>query len=144
MTTGIRNKSSKLSTSESMGKIQQLLAESGATSVRIDYNNQSKPVSVSFLIMINHKPLEFRLSTNVNGLLEAMKRDKKVAKSLCNIEQAERTAWKNKLEWLELQMAEIKTGQANITELLLGYAVTSNGETAFKRITSGDTKLLGN
>ena len=47
---------------------------------------------------------------------------------------AKRTAWKNKLEWLELQLAEIATNQARLEQLLLGYAVTRDGQTAYERL----------
>lgn len=107
----------------------------------MDYDN-GEPVAITFLMMINERPIQFRLTVEVDGLLQAMKKDKKVPKSYCTREQAKRTAWKNKLDWLDTQMAEIATGQAKMEQLLLGYAVTNDGSTIYNRLFNGDMKLL--
>lgn len=127
----IKNYTSTLSPAESIGKIQQILAEHGASNISIDYEG-AKPVALTFRMMINEVVVPFRLTADARGMLEAMKKDKNVPKSKCSIEQAERTAWKNKYEWIHIQLAEIESNQARMEQLLLGYAVTPSGETLFE------------
>jgi len=61
--------------------------------------------------------------------------------SRCNIDQAARTAWKNKYDWLDAQLAEVACGQARLEQLLLGFAVTDTGETVYDRLRRGDHLL---
>jgi len=136
----IKNYSSSVKPSDSLGKIQGLLAEHGAHQVSMDYLG-GKPIALTFRMWVNDVQVRFRLTVDVDGMLRAMKKDKKVPNSNCNYEQAERTAWKNKFEWIHLQMAEIEAEQAKIEQLLLGYAVTPKGETLFEAI-QGNHKLL--
>lgn len=134
----IKNKTSKIKPTDSMGQMQSLLAVNGARKIMMDYNKDGKANALSFLMMVNGKPLQFKLTVNVKALLRAMQADKSVTPQHCNDMQAERTAWKNKLEWLQLQLVEIATGQAEIQQLLLGYAITNDGTTIFERITSNN------
>ncbi|HSH25908.1 MAG TPA: hypothetical protein VLA13_10285 [Massilibacterium sp.] len=137
----IKNYSSSVKPTDSLGKIQGLLAEHGSSQISMDYEN-GKPVAMTFRMWINDVLVPFRLTVDVDGMLRAMKKDKKVPNSACTYEQAERTAWKNKYEWLHLQMAEIEAEQARIEQLLLGYAVTPQGDTLFEAMQSNQ-KLLG-
>lgn len=137
----IKNFSSKVKPSSSMGQIQQVLSEHGAKKVSIDYDNR-KPIAVSFIMSVDGVDVNFRLQVDVIGLLQAMKKDKGIRRGYCNEAQAERTAWKNKLEWLQLQMAEIETNQARIEQLLLGYAVTKRGTTLFDELKNHQQLLL--
>jgi len=129
----IRNYTSKKSPASTAGKMQEILAESGADSVSIEYKN-GNPVAVTFEMNVEGKPLFFRLAPDPKAMLEAMKKDKNIPKCKCKHKQALRTAWKNKHDWLIVQLAEIATGQAMIEQLLLGYAVTNTGQTLYKRL----------
>jgi len=137
----IKNYTSVVKPTDSLGKIQAILAEYGASRIQIEYTDQRKPKSVTFAMWIGGNEIAFQLSVDVAGLLQAMKEDSKVPSAHCNSEQAERTAWKNKLEWLQIQLAEIQANQARMEQLLLGYAVTRNGQTAYERLQQGENLL---
>lgn len=126
----IKNYTTTIDPKKSIGKIQEVLNENGADSVHISYKDQ-KPDKVDFVIKVDNTMVRFRLSVDVSALLMAMKNDKKIPRSLCNTVQAEKVAWKNKYEWLQIQMAEIQSGQARLDQLLLGWAVTNNGTTLY-------------
>jgi hypothetical protein len=138
----IKNYTSKIKPADSLGKIQALLAENGAMRVQMEYDN-GKPIALSFSMIVGGNELFFRLRVDVEGMLQAMKKDKNVPKNKCTKEQAERTAWKNKYEWLHIQLSEIEANQARMEQLLLGYAVTDNGQTAFERLQTGEKLLTG-
>jgi hypothetical protein len=138
----IKNYTSTVKPADSLGKIQGLLAEHGASKISMDYDPETrKPIALEFVMQVKNVIVPFRLTVDVDGMLRAMKRDKKVPKRDCNYEQAERTAWKNKYEWLHIQMAEIEAGQARIEQLLLGYAVTPQGDTLFEAINNNQMLL---
>lgn len=137
----IKNYGSTVSPNRSIGKIQEILAEHGASRVQVQYTGDRKPESITFAMWIGGNEIAFRLTVDILGLLQAMKEDPKVPKHKCTLEQAEKTAWKNKLEWLQIQLAEIQTNQARMEQLLLGYAVTRTGQTAYERLQSGENFL---
>lgn len=136
----IKNYTSTVKASDSLGNIQSLLAEHGAQKIQMEYE-AGKPVAITFSMLVGGNEIFFRLTVDVEGMLQAMKNDKKIPSHKCNKEQAERTAWKNKHEWLHIQLSEIEANQAKLEQLLLGYAVTNNGQTAYERLVSGE-KLL--
>lgn len=137
----IKNYSSIVKPAESLGNIQSLLAEHGAKRIQMEYGDRGKPEALSFSMYVGGQELFFRLTVDVQGMLQAMKKDKKVSSRYCTEEQAERTAWKNKHEWLHIQLSEIESNQARMEQLLLGYAVTNDGQTVFERL-QNDQKLL--
>lgn len=138
----IKNYSSKIQPAESLGNIQALLAENGARKVQMEYEG-GKPLALSFSMVVGGNELFFRLTVNIAGMLQAMKNDPKVPKNKCTKEQAERTAWKNKYEWIHIQLSEIEAGQAKMEQLLLGYVVTDNNQTAYERLAAGEKLLTG-
>jgi hypothetical protein len=129
----IRNYTSKIPAGQTAGAIQELLGRSGASRISIDYDG-GKIAAISFMMLVHGRPVWFEIRPDVAGMLQAMKRDPDVEGRYCNAEQAERTAWKNKYDWLDAQLAEVAAGQARIEQLLLGFAVTDNGETLFNRL----------
>lgn len=139
----IKNAYSEAPPAKTMGEIQATLAENGAHRVQIDYNGDREPVAISFAMDVGENEMLFRLTVNPEGLLQAMREDKNTPNSQCNLAQAKRTAWKNKLEWLQIQLAEVKTNQAEIQELLLGSAVTNDDQTLYERIKT-EQNLLTN
>ena len=43
-------------------------------------------------------------------------------------------AWRVEKDWIDAQLAKIAAGSARLEQLLLGYAVTGTGETAYERL----------
>lgn len=71
-----------------------------------------------------------------------MKKDRNIRPMYCNEAQAIRTGWRIVKDWVEAQMALIEAGLASLPEVMLPYAITSNGETLYKRIEQDRTLLL--
>lgn len=129
----IRNYTSKISPAKTAGLIQDLLGRNGASRISVDYEG-GKIVAISFMMIVHGRPLWFEVRPDVEGMLRAMRADADVQPRFCNRDQAERTAWKNKLDWLDAQLAEVAAGQARIEQLLLGFALTDDGTTVFERL----------
>lgn len=134
----IKNYTSVVPPSRSISKMQELLGENGAKQVSVEYGGDGKPSALCFKMHVGQLLMSFRLTVDVAALLAAMRSDPKVPSGSCTTKQAERTAWKNRYEWLALQMAEIRSGQARLEQLLLGYAEVNEGETLFEAMLNNE------
>lgn len=138
---GIRNYTSTVAAHRSIAQIQKRLAAHGARRSAIDYDD-GEPVAITFTMVIAGGPVQYRLAPDVGGMLKAMEQDSSVPAHMCTEAQAKRTSWKNELDWLHAQLAKVAANQARLEQLLLGYAVTDNGETFYERLYGGDRRLL--
>ncbi|WP_338761927.1 hypothetical protein WAF17_16560 [Bernardetia sp. ABR2-2B] len=102
----MKNYTTKIAVSKTSGEIIELLTENDAKNITIQ-NYEKKPVGIIFSLDIKDKEVRFLLEANVDATLRAMVVNKKVTKSHKNIEQAERTAWRNLKLYLEVKLAFI-------------------------------------
>jgi len=130
----IRNYTSTKDPSWSAQKMLQVLSEHGARRISMDYGPDGELQALTFMMTFGAGPLHFRIEPDPDGMLQAMEEDDGVPNSKCTEEQARRTAWRNKHDWLDAQLAEVAANQADMKELLLGFAVTDDGRTVYDRL----------
>ncbi|MCF2498373.1 hypothetical protein [Dyadobacter chenhuakuii] len=139
----ILNYTTKISPSKTIGEIQEILVNHGASSIACEYDSVTKrPVSVRFGLLINNSNVFFELPANYEGVLKAMKADQTIKSTFCNIDQAVKVAWRILKDWIEAQCAIIEAGLAEMSEVFLPYAVTQNGSTLYKEIKANTNLLL--
>ncbi len=80
-----------------------------------------------------HGVMTFRLPANIDGVLNAMKRNSKVPRRMVCQEQAARVAWRIVKDWVEAQIAIIEAEMATLPQVFLPYAQTDNGQTVYER-----------
>lgn len=129
----IANYSTKIPAAASIAEIQQMLAESGAQSVMIDYE-QGSPTAVSFALNINGSVVGFQLPARAHGVLVVLDADEKVPDRLCTIEHAREVAWRVVKDWVRAQLALVESGQVQLAEAMLPYAVTNTGRTLYAEL----------
>ena len=132
----ILNYTTKIDQHKTVGEIQGILARAGATAVTVDYDTSRYPVAVSFSVDINGRLVPFRLPTNRNGVLVAMKQDDDIPSRFKAEEQARRVAWRIVKDWVEAQMAFIESNQATLAQLFLPHVVRGDGRTFYEEIES--------
>jgi hypothetical protein len=137
----ILNYTTSINCEKSIGEIQKCLVQHGAQKIVTDYENGS-PSAVTFCVSLNGNIVAFSLPANYDGVLKAMKSDKKVPRSKCNIEQAQKVAWRIVKDWVEAQMALIEAQLADLAEVFLPYAITKNGTTLYKEIQTNGMLML--
>jgi hypothetical protein len=137
----ILNYTTSIEAQKTAGEIQGILAAKGAHSIAIDYEH-GQPVGLTFRLKIRDQEISFRLPSNWRGVEQTMRRDKKCPPRLKNSEQAQRVSWRILKDWVEAQLAIIESGQAEVAEVFLPYAITGNGQTLFQRITEDPSRLL--
>lgn len=129
----VKNYTSSKSPEESASKIQAVLAKYGALNISIEHEDEA-PTAINFQFPINKKLFWFRLEPDIDGVEKVLIEARDVEPDYKNWEQACRTAWKNKLEWIQAQLTQVSTNQAKLGKLLLGYGISSNGETIYRRL----------
>lgn len=138
----ILNYTTKIDPAKTASEIQALLGAKGAQSVSTQYL-KGEAVAIYFALDVNGQMINFRLPSNWEGVLRVLKGDRKVPWPLKNEKQAKRTSWRIVKNWVEAQLAIIESGQAQIAEVFLPYAVTSNGQTLYEKLGQSPQLLLG-
>lgn len=134
----IKNYTTKIDCYQSIGEIQGALAKHGARQIMIDYNESGKPTGIAFKLVNGNQSQAFILPANIDGVLEAFKKQKiKVDR-----EQAEKTAWRNVRDWILAQMAFIESGNVEVDEIFLPY-LTDGKKTLYQAYKTGQL-LIGN
>ena len=108
-----------------IGEITSLLVRARALQVLTDYSN-GRVVAVSFALQVPGvpNPVNFRLPCRTERLLNLLRNDK---------EQAERTAWRQVLRWVEAQIAMIEVGMVQSHEVFQPYAlIPGTNKTTFQ------------
>jgi hypothetical protein len=138
---GILNYSTKIEASKTMAEIQEMLGKKGAHSVSSQYE-KGEPVAIFFSVVVKNTPVNFRLPCNWLGVAKVIREDRTISFKFKNDSQAKRTAWRIVKDWVEAQLAIIESGQAQMAEVFLPYAITSNGKTCFELMSSNPQLLL--
>jgi len=137
----ILNYTTSISAEKSISEIQRCLVLHGATKIVTDFAD-GNPSAVTFCLTINQALVGFSLPANYEGVLLAMKKDKKVPQRMCTKEQALRVSWRIVKDWVEAQMAIVEAKLADVAEVFLPYAITKSGTTLYREIQGDGMKLL--
>lgn len=138
----ILNYTTKIDSYKTLTEIQQILSRSSARKCVIDSDGDGNPVALTFCLIWNGTMTAFALPCNFEGVLRAMRNNKKVPRTYCTEEQALRVGWRIVKDWVAAQMAIVEAGLSSPQEVFLPYAVTKSGETLFKYLEQDNTLLL--
>lgn len=125
----ILNYTTKVSVEQTINELQKILAKAKANAIMTDYAN-GLPCGLSFRVTVNGGDISFCLPVKVEGVIAALKRDKKYRDEA----HARRVAWRIVKDWCDSQMALIDVGQAELAQVFLPYAQAPNGETFYQTI----------
>lgn len=142
----IKNYTSEISPLVSVARIEKALVEVGAVHIAKTYENGNL-TGVTFQIEQSGRPFVFKLPANVEAVesifLEQIKRRRKGTEQKMK-EQAQRTAWKLLLDWVEVQASLILIGRRMVIEVFLPYLYDMNkSETLFEQMRANNFKMLG-
>jgi hypothetical protein len=115
-----------ISPAQTAGEIISELVRCGANSINTDYVNGNIS-GIRWIMQISGTPVLFEMPIRVEPVLKKMGgRDR---------EQAERTAWRQLLRWVQAQNALIKVGMAQAGEIYLAYMVNpGTNQTLFQHM----------
>ena len=144
----LKNYTSSVPAIRSIAQIEAKLASKGARQILKEYDVEGHVTSIAFILEIEGVELPFKLpariencETILKGDLSPRARPETVKKVPA---QAERTAWKIVLDWVEVQMSMIELAQVEFLEIFLPYLFNAGTkQTYFETIKEkGIRKLL--
>lgn len=114
-----------------IGAIQGLLVEAGARAIQTEYDDVGRPTSIAFAIETAYGKRFFALPVQASRVETVLKRDK-VQPRYSTPEHAERVAWRIVKDWLEAQLAIIRTEMVTLDQVMLSYMRSDNGLTVYE------------
>jgi hypothetical protein len=120
-----------------IGQVHALLVAAGARQIMTTYSGTGAPTGVSFGIATADGTRAFTLPVQIERVLGVMKRDKGTPQRLKTPEQAERVGWRILKDWLEAQLAILKTEMVTIDEVMLPYMRSTDGRTFYELYADG-------
>jgi hypothetical protein len=128
--------------SQTVGEIQRVLGQYGASAIRMDYDDNREVSSVSFTVLVNGDHIPFRLPCRWQAVYEKLKQRRKRRPYKRNDEaQARRIAWRQILRWVEAQLALVDTEMVKLPEVFMSYLITDKGQTLYEKIESQSWKF---
>ncbi len=144
----MKNYTSTVAPLKSIMGIEKELIAINATNISKNIKD-GKVISITFQIIQNSEFITIVLPCRVDKIVKYLKINVPKFKHMGNsskvTEQAERTAWKNLLEWTQLQSAFIQLEQVEVLEVFLPYIyLESQQQTVYQGIKSNNFKALTN
>jgi len=135
----------RIEPNQTVGEIQKLLGEYGASAIRTDYDH-GEVIAVSFTVSINGDQIPFRLPCRweaIKTIFESRrKRRYGRGRSAGDLTaQAKRVAWRQILRWVEAQLALTETKMAKLHEVFMPYLIVDKGQTIFEKMESQNWKF---
>jgi hypothetical protein len=125
-------------------EISKMLSKAGATAILTEYDKEEGYVSaISFRILLNNQPIEFRLPCDWKPVLTILENDPKVPRRLVYQGQAVRVAWRMVHQWVQAQLALIETRMVKTEQVFLPYALMRDNKTLYEHVESNPQFLLG-
>jgi len=143
----IKNYTSEVPAEQSIFKIENVLIEMGARNIMKEYDGFGKIESISFSVKHGEGIIPFKLPAKIGAIEKLLIKDYKftpteVQRKNCR-KQAERTAWKNILEFCTLHATMIKLEQVEFIEVFMPYVYNFESKTTFfERIKQNGFKQL--
>ncbi len=132
----------KIPARQTVGELQNYLADRGARSIWLDYDDDGEPSCLQFELLYKGKRIPFQLPARkkpifmyLNGNHPAENQEKYAARDR---EKAVRVAWRQIFRWIQAQFALIGVGMVEPTEIFLPFMASGNGQTLYQRVKSSD------
>ena len=113
----IKNYKTSISWQKTVGEIEALLVAIGASAILKNYRGDGRIEALTF----SYQARGYRLPANSERLAELLKGYPGLGAQEQREAQAERVAWRNIRDWLEAQVALIRTAQVDFEQIMLPY-----------------------
>lgn len=131
----------------SIAEIQKMLTRFGVSAMMTEYEGQQVS-AVSFKIMLDGKPMGFKLPCNWRAISVLFadpkyRRNARLRKGETWDDQAVRVAWRIIHDWVAAQLALVEVNMVTVPQVFLPYAITKDGRTLGEVVLSDPGRLLG-
>lgn len=117
--------------SRTMGQVQGLLVEAGARSIMTEYDEVGRALGIAFSVQTAHGLRQYVLPVRSERVEAVLRRDK-VPPKYQTPEHAERVAWRIVKDWLEAQLAIIRTEMVTLDQVMLPSTSAGRGHTVYE------------
>jgi len=150
------NYTTTISSAQTAGECQAILAKSGANSVAVHYDD-GKPAGLSFQLATPHGTRNFTLPVDVPAMRAVLIKAEKAgmfattgkgsrshvrSDKYTNPEHAANVAWRVVKDWLEANLALIAAQMATLTEVMLPYLHVDEDRTLWQAYQDNERKAL--
>lgn len=134
----LKNYTTTIKASKTIGEIQEILAQRGARQIMIDYQD-GRANRVCFTIDTPIGLQAVVLPVQPDRVLAVLQRDGIKA----DYTRAENVAWRIAKDWLVDQLAILDTEMVTIDQVLLPYFVDRSGRSVYELYNSGQLMIAG-
>jgi hypothetical protein len=141
----ILNYTTQVDAAKTVGEVQQILAAHGAKQVIVAYK-EGRPDAIAFLVSTRFGDRPFLLPARPSAVLATLKeelRKRRIQPRFVTVAQAERIAWRQIKDWVEAQLALIRTGMVTMDEVFLPYLQLNGNLTAYEALVESRLALPG-
>jgi excinuclease UvrABC nuclease subunit len=129
------NYTTEIAAEKSVSEIQRRLAQAGVSQVMHGYDHEGNLNELSFRIKTQFGDMAFRMPANVEAVQAILQRQFKSGRSrFSSREHATKVAWRILKDWVEAQLALLRTGQVTIEQVFLAYAQNTSGQTVYEAL----------
>jgi hypothetical protein len=132
-TMALLNYTTEISSEKSVGEIQKKLAQAGVSQVLHGYDAEGNLTELSFRIKTQFGVMSFRMPANIEAVQAILRRQFRSGRSrFTTREHASKVAWRILKDWVEAQLALLRTGQVTIEQAFLSYMQDNTGQTVYE------------
>lgn len=145
-------KNKKSTTNNTFAKIEKILAENNARMIQFDFDSDGKKDCITFSLQIGDQLRGFRLPAMVENVTQILYGNRRrggnsygptLEITQSQKDQAYKTAWANIRDWLDANMALVKTRQVQMDQVFLPYMVNNSGGTLYDNYLGNTALYLG-
>lgn len=125
------NYTTKVPVSRTIGNVQALLVEAGARSISTEYDDVGNPTGMAFVVETAYGVRRFLVPVNTDAVFAVLAREK-IQPQYKTPEHAERVGWRIVKDWLEAQLAIIRTEMVTLDQVMLPYMADESGLTVYE------------
>lgn len=134
---GLYLETTAVSVEKTAAEITTQLRLAGARRIVMDYGEDGTITAMNFVLVINDVPHPFAMPVRTAGVFKIIngRRDGSYLQQKYRIidgMQAQRTAWRQLLAWIKIQLAMVQCGMVEAREVFLPYLVDQGGKTVFQ------------
>jgi len=144
----IKNFTTKIPVTKTIGEIEELLSQHGAKKILKDYDGAGNVISVSFMVTIDNNNIPFKLPIDLNAwialLNKAVNEDRKLPfRYADDSEQARRIGWRVIRDWIDAQMALVETKTVKLDQVFLPYVYDiGTDQTLYQKFVENKSKFI--
>lgn len=125
------NYTTSVPVARSVTEVTQRLVSAGAGQITTDYNRAGQAVGITFRTETPHGPRTFSIPVNADRVRAVLELEG-VEGRYRTPEHSARVAWRIVKDWIEAQLAIIRSEMVTLDQVMLPYMQSTDGRTVYE------------